>query len=100
MSASRNGQHASRAERIQVHGHVQGVGFRYHVCDVARHAGLVGWVRNRLDGSVELVAQGAPDALDRLVLALGEGPPLARVTSIDRADVQVDPERSGFRIRG
>lgn len=99
MNTQGHDRHARCAERIQVNGRVQGVGYRYHVCDVARRAGLVGWVRNRLDGSVELLAQGTSEALELLVVALGEGPPLARVTSVDRVIVDVDPERSGFRIR-
>ena len=90
-----------RAEHMRVEGYVQGVGFRYHVCDLARRTGLVGWVRNRLDGSVEVLAQGSPEEVERLAaaLALADGPPLARVTSIDRKAVEMDPKLSGFRIR-
>jgi acylphosphatase len=70
------------------------------VCDLARRAGVAGWVRNRLDGSVEVLAQGPPEDVERFMAAIGDGPPLARVTSIVRRAVEVDPELSGFRIRG
>lgn len=50
---------------LQVFGLVQGVGFRYACCREARRLGLTGWVRNLPDNSVEIVAEGAPDALQR-----------------------------------
>ncbi len=51
-------------------GHVQGVGFRATACWVARGFDVAGYVRNRADGSVELVAEGHPDELDRFLEAL------------------------------
>ncbi len=42
-----------------VSGDVQGVGFRAHTSRIARSLGITGWVRNREDGSVEVVAEGA-----------------------------------------
>ena len=38
-------------KHLQISGRVQGVGFRYHTCRVARELGITGWVRNRRDGS-------------------------------------------------
>ena len=49
-----------------VHGDVQGVGFRYFLMREAQRLGLRGWVRNRDDGTVEFVAEGSRDDLDRL----------------------------------
>jgi acylphosphatase len=66
-----------------VQGRVQAVGFRAFVEDEAQPLGLRGWVRNRSDGAVECVAEGSRGALDRLLAALREGPPLARVESVD-----------------
>lgn len=66
-----------------VHGEVQGVGFRYFVQRRARDLGLKGWVRNNDDGSVELVAEGPPRALDELERAVGAGPRMARVTLVE-----------------
>ena len=65
-----------------VRGDVQGVGFRYFVLRRAREAGLRGWVRNREDGSVECVAEGARTALERLLAELGSGPRMARVAQV------------------
>lgn len=57
-----------------VHGHVQGVGFRWWTRSRALELGLAGHARNMGDGRVEVVAQGRPDALERLVDLLGEAP--------------------------
>jgi acylphosphatase len=75
------------------------VGFRYFVCSRARELDLAGWVRNRLDGSVELRAEGSARAIETLVHAIGDGPTFARVSGVSRAEVEPDPELSGFRIR-
>ena len=72
------------AARFVVHGHVQGVGFRYFVSRTARALGIAGWVRNQPDGSVEAAASGDPAALDRFEQALRQGPPAASVTSVSR----------------
>lgn len=65
-----------------VRGRVQGVGFRDATARTARALGLEGWVRNRADGSVEVLAQGDPAALDRLEAFLRTGPRLAAVTDV------------------
>lgn len=65
-----------------VRGRVQGVGYRAFVLDRARALGLTGWVANRDDGSVELVAEGPRDDLDRLLVALRAGPPMSRVDTV------------------
>ncbi len=62
------------AARLIVTGRVQGVGYRWWVVGQARRFGLRGWVRNRRDGSVEVLAIGEPDALDRLQSVCGVGP--------------------------
>jgi acylphosphatase len=61
-----------------VEGIVQGVGFRYYVQDQAARLGLKGWVRNRWDGSVEVLAEGSRDNLDHLLNALYRGPRAAQ----------------------
>jgi acylphosphatase len=66
-----------------VHGDVQGVGFRYFVQRKARQLGLLGWVRNNDDGTVELVAEGERPSLELLRQAVGEGPGHARVERVD-----------------
>lgn len=71
-------------ERFEVQGRVQGVGFRWFVREQARALGLAGWVRNLPSGSVELVAAGEVDALQRLDAALRAGPPGAQVERVLR----------------
>lgn len=66
-----------------IRGRVQGVGFRWWTARTARELGLVGTVRNRPDGTVELQAAGPPAALHRLEERLRDGPPAARVDAID-----------------
>jgi len=66
-----------------IDGDVQGVGFRYFVMRHAQARGLRGWVRNRSDGGVELVAEGARSDLDELLEAARQGPRHARVLSVD-----------------
>ena len=78
------------ARRLVISGRVQGVGFREATVDAARAAGVAGWVRNRADGTVEVLVQGSPDAVDRLVAWCRRGPPLARVTGVEVATAAAD----------
>ena len=55
------------AERVEFRGRVQGVGFRYTVRMACDRLLVGGWVRNRLDGSVEALLQGERDAIDQVV---------------------------------
>jgi acylphosphatase len=64
-----------------VEGHVQGVGFRYYVSEQALRLGLTGWVRNRYDGQVEVVAEGAQAGLQELLKYLQRGPSGAYVSN-------------------
>jgi len=66
-----------------IHGDVQGVGFRYFVTRHAQARRLRGWVRNRSDGGVEMVAEGERSDLDELLSAARQGPRHARVDSVD-----------------
>ena len=72
---------------VLVRGRVQGVGFRWYVREVARDLGLAGWVRNRPDGTVEVVADGERRMLERLREMLREGPDGAAVSSVDEIQV-------------
>jgi acylphosphatase len=82
-----------------VRGFVQGVGFRWFVEREAASRRLDGWVANRSDGSVEVVAEGSEEALGQFVLALWEGPAGSSVSDVA---VRHEPARgnvAGFAIR-
>ena len=73
--------------RFLVHGHVQGVGFRWWVWRHATRLGLRGLARNLRDGSVEVIAEGSESALADLERALAQGPPAAQVERVERSPV-------------
>jgi acylphosphatase len=73
------------ARRYFISGRVQGVGFRYFTEAIAQREGVAGWVRNLPDRSVEVVAEGDADAVERFERAVRRGPPGARV---DRVEVE------------
>ena len=57
-----------------VRGKVQGVGFRWFAREQAQAFGLIGWVRNRADGSVEILASGEPSELQQFKSMIKRGP--------------------------
>ena len=90
---------ALQARRFDVTGRVQGVGFRAATVRVAESIGLVGWVRNKEDGGVAILAQGPSETLQRLARWVESGPPWARVDGVVSVDVVVDPDLRRFEIR-
>jgi acylphosphatase len=64
----------------------------------ARRRHVSGWVRNRPDGSVEALVQGDPTAVAAFVAWLHDGPPGARVTSVEIDEIQPDPALRDFTI--
>lgn len=87
------------ARRAVVSGRVQGVGFRFFAERAAREAGIVGWVRNRPDGTVETVAEGEPEAVARYFDRLRAGPGGSRVASLVDEEVEIRQYRF-FEITG
>jgi acylphosphatase len=88
-------------ERVHavVRGDVQGVGFRWFVVRTASGLELQGWVMNRADRAVEVVAEGPSDRLDQLLEALHEGPPASDVRSVEVARSPALGDLRGFVIR-
>jgi len=86
---------------IFVSGRVQRVGFRFFTKQKALSLKLSGWVRNQLDGRVELEAAGEPEAIDKLINWLHQGSPLSWVDRAEVVERIVIPEYfSGlFKIR-
>lgn len=81
-----------------VSGRVQGVGYRQSARAAARSEGLFGWVRNLVDGTVEVWAQGDPDACDRFTDWLWAGPPGAAVVGVEADVVAPDHTLRDFFI--
>jgi acylphosphatase len=82
-----------------VEGAVQGVGFRYFVLECARAIGVTGFARNRIDGSVEVVAEGSREGLERLLAQLREGPRQAEVTNVETRWERPTGEFNAFAVR-
>ncbi|HEX2328240.1 MAG TPA: acylphosphatase [Candidatus Angelobacter sp.] len=83
-----------------VRGRVQGVGFRWFVDHEARQLGLAGWVRNNIDGSVEVLAMGNEQQHTALYSKLKQGPRAARVDEVQVAPAQLVDGLTTFRIEG
>ena len=71
------------ARRVVVHGIVQGVGFRYSALQMARRRSVSGWVKNRGDGGVEALFEGARDDVEAMVLWCESGPRGAEVGEVE-----------------
>jgi acylphosphatase len=83
----------------RVHGLVQGVNFRSSTAIRALELGLVGYVRNLPDGTVEALAEGQRETLEIFLAFLQDGPPAARVTSVEAVWLPATGSFSGFSIR-
>lgn len=81
-----------------VDGRVQGVGFRMFVLDQARAFGLTGWVRNKFDGRVEVLAEGSREQLDRLIEKLRMGPRSAFVEELIKEWQSATGEYKDFNV--
>lgn len=85
--------------QIRVSGRVQGVGYRDALRAQAERLGVRGWVRNRLDGSVEALLQGDRDSVKRLIDWARRGPPAARVSGLEESDAAATSPCPGFEVR-
>lgn len=85
---------------ISVFGRVQGVYFRQYTLERAARLGLDGWVANRRDGSVRVVAEGDEATLRRLLEWLHQGPVMATVERVDAQWLEATGEFDGFTVRG
>ncbi|TNF49000.1 acylphosphatase [bacterium] len=81
-----------------VHGRVQGVFFRDSTRRVALEMNLTGIVRNLMDGSVEIIAEGPREELDKFVLWTHQGPPSAVVDNVDVEFNEATGEYTTFSI--
>jgi acylphosphatase len=88
------------ARRFVVRGRVQGVGFRWFVEREAHLLGVHGWVRNRSDGTVEVLAMGTREQLAGLRSRLQAGPRASRVDQVEESEARPQPGLKTFRIEG
>ncbi|MBA3454010.1 MAG: acylphosphatase [Deltaproteobacteria bacterium] len=88
-----------RRVRAIVSGRVQGVSYRASTADEAQRLGLAGWVKNRVDGRVELEAEGPPDRIADLLAWCEHGPPAARVSGVAVEELTPLAAEDGFTIR-
>jgi acylphosphatase len=78
------------AKHLLISGRVQGVGFRYSMCDAALHFGVRGWVRNRRDGRVEALVDGPEQAVASMLAWARCGPRAARVDRVETREATAE----------
>ena len=78
------------ARHLMILGRVQGVFYRNWTTETARRMGLAGWVRNRMDGSVEARVEGPEAEVEQFISLAHQGPPAAKVARIDIEDAAVE----------
>ena len=91
-------QQSIRRAHVIVSGRVQGVGYRYATRSYAASLGVGGWMRNRPDGNVEAVFEGAAERVELLLRWCRQGPPAAYVDEIE-VEWQEPTGEQGFAIR-
>lgn len=84
--------------RLRVHGRVQGVWYRGWTAGQAGALGLDGWVRNRRDGTVEILLSGAGASVEELIRRCHDGPSAARVERVEVTESDETPP-AGFAQR-
>lgn len=89
----------SRRVRLLVSGRVQGVGYRASAQQQALSLGLVGWVRNKADGGVEILAEGPSMSISAFIDWCGRGPRWASVDRVQVLDETPAENLSGFFVK-
>ena len=88
------------SRRYIVKGRVQRVGFRFFVEEAAHREAIQGYVRNRHDGSVEVVAEGDAEAMLRFEMAVRRGPAGARVEDVETTELEPSNRFTRFSVTG
>ena len=103
MRTNRDEEHTNEEDdltslKLKIEGFVQSVGYRNFAITEARKLGVDGWVRNRYDGTVEILVSGPTKAVETFIGLCMRGPQGARVENVDlhRAD---PPQVKGFNRR-
>jgi len=85
--------------KIVVSGKVQGVGYRYFTQMKAVQFGITGWVRNRQDGTVEMLTTGTRENLDLFIEEIRRGNPFSTVDQIDINEIEAEENYKSFTIK-
>ncbi len=83
---------------VRVVGRVQGVGFRNALKEAAVTLSVVGWARNRGDGTVEAHMVGSAEAVDGLLAWCQKGSPMSRIEAVHAQTLEEPPHYSAFTI--
>jgi acylphosphatase len=86
-------------KHLIINGRVQGVGFRAFLRQQARKYQISGWVKNRIDGSVEAVLEGEETGVEEMVNKAREGPRWARVDKVEVFKGDYQGEFADFFIK-
>lgn len=84
---------------IIVYGRVQGVGFRFYTYQTAVMNGINGWVKNNIDGTVKIVAQGKKSNMNKFINALRRGSHFSKVEDISLKEIQPPKNYKTFNIK-
>ena len=84
---------------IKIHGYVIGVGFRYYIWQIAQKFGVLGYVKNCSDGTVEIEAEGQEERLKDLLEWAKQGPSQARIDKLEFKWLDNKHEFNSFNIR-
>lgn len=84
--------------RLRIEGFVQAVGYRNYAIEQAKKLGLDGWIRNRSDGTVEVLISGETKKVELFAQACMRGPSGAKVKSVEMHKAE-PPGESGFHRR-
>jgi acylphosphatase len=88
-----------KVKHIRISGRVQGVGFRYFTYKKAQEYGITGWVKNCKDGSVEVLIAGEGPSIEKMMIAIRNGPSMAHVDRITELDSEIkSAESDSFQI--
>lgn len=85
------------SRRALIKGRVQGVAFRACCADQARREGVAGYAKNLPDGTVEVLLEGSPEAVQKVISWCRQGPPTARVEHIE-INTAIPGNHSGFAV--
>lgn len=88
-----------RTVHMIVHGRVQGVGFRFYTRQKAATLGVKGWVKNKRDGTVEIMAQSDKTTMRTFIDAVKTGSPASQVQHVQLEEIQNAQKFQSFQVK-